>query len=164
MFSNYSSMGKSRTQHAARKGLNKRWWADVGRATAMPNIRDTPPPLKTLVNPVTMRRARSIVTPIGHKGPWHFVRARLCTPSMSPDTFLYNVQGKFSCTCFTVRCSSTVRYNFHDFPLERKKMSYNSDGGMIKMLKIWNAKGSLKQMKIWQFFKPRIIRARSIAT
>lgn len=42
MFSNYSSTGESRTQHAARKGLNKRWWADVGRATAMPNIRDTP--------------------------------------------------------------------------------------------------------------------------
>lgn len=105
MFSNYSSTGESRTQRAAaRKGLNKRWWADVGRATAMPNIRDSPspppPPLKTLVNPVTMRRARSIVTPIGHKGP---------PPLCSMRAYVHRAMSRDTRSCLMHKANSVPR-------------------------------------------------------
>lgn len=134
MFSNYCSTGESRTQHAARKGLNKRWWTDVGRATAMPNIRDTP--WKRWLTQWQCGERGPLSPPSGTKGRGTlFMRAyvhRTCYETHSCIMQKANSVARVSWCAG----NSSVRDNFHDFPRVRARNRFRNETSGARQVKI----------------------------
>lgn len=108
MFSNYSSTAESRTYSVPHHA--KGWIKDDELMLAEPLRCQTsviapsplppPHPPKTLVNPVTMRRARSIVTPIGHKGP---------PPLCSMRAYVHRAMSRDTRPCLMHKANSVPR-------------------------------------------------------